>query len=182
MSKVYHRNNFFKHTFCEWQLVDGAFITAKKPDYKSKSGSSYYFDSEGLYRYSNHWGRAANCRWRLISGEKTSQGFYLGYAKWTDFYPNNDTDLLYFIVMDWDSKTARSQHREKSADTHFYRTASDTAKRIQTIQEVLTTTAWAKYVDYDDMEELRQFVIKLLVSSGLHFNEIKKRWNYGEEK
>lgn len=179
MKKVYHRNNFFKHTFCEWQLVDTALVETKKPDYKSKSGSSYYFDSEGLYRYSNHWGRAANCRWRLISDQMVSQGFYLGYAKWTDFYPNNDTDLLYYIDMDWASGSARSQHRDNTENSYFYRTALDTAKRIKIIHEVLTTTGWAKYLDYDNIEELRQFVVESLISNGLSFNEIKKSWRNG---
>ena len=63
----YHKNNFHSHTFCEFVAVESLPKIFSTPNYKSKSGSSYFFTEEGVYRSSNHWGRAANCRWRLIA-------------------------------------------------------------------------------------------------------------------
>jgi hypothetical protein len=96
--KTYNQNNFHKHTFCLWKEVSPADFEVQKPQFKSKSGSEYYFTTEGVYRTSNHWGRAANCRWRLVSqGNYKSQHTIVGFAKWTDFYPNDETAKLFFI-------------------------------------------------------------------------------------
>ena len=65
--KIYHSKNFHKHTFCLWTEVSQTDFDLQKPQFISKSGSEYYFTEKGVYRISNHWGRAANCRWRLIT-------------------------------------------------------------------------------------------------------------------
>ena len=64
-TKTYNKTNFHKHTFCIFHEVDFDVVKELKPNYTSKSGSSYYFVESGVYRFSNHWGRAANCKWRL---------------------------------------------------------------------------------------------------------------------
>ena len=71
MSKTYNKTNFHKHTFCIFKEVDFETIQNLKPNYKSKSGSSYFFTDQGVYRLSNHWGRAANCKWRLEISSKS---------------------------------------------------------------------------------------------------------------
>ena len=72
--KKYNKNNFHKHTFCEFTEVDATTISNIEWHYKSKSGSGYCFTEQGVYRISNHWGRAANCRWRLISRASSKTG------------------------------------------------------------------------------------------------------------
>ena len=67
---IYTKHNFHKHTFCLFQQVDNSVLTDLKLSYKSNSGSEYYFTEIGVYRKSNHWGRAANCRWRLITNSE----------------------------------------------------------------------------------------------------------------
>jgi hypothetical protein len=49
-----------------------------------------------MYRLSNHWGRLANSKWRLIAADtETSSKLKLGFAHWTDFYPDNHDKLLF---------------------------------------------------------------------------------------
>jgi hypothetical protein len=106
VSIPFNRTNFHAHTFCEFREVDVLPESINKPNFQSKSGSTYYFTEEGVYRSSNHWGRAANCRWRLISqsiAKVNNSQTRIGFAKWTDFYPNNDTDALFYIVVDFET-------------------------------------------------------------------------------
>jgi len=103
-SKTYNKNNFHSHTFCIFQEVGLEELQNLSLNYKSKSGSCYYFTKTGVYRLSNHWGRAANCKWRLINDKDNinSNRTKLGYANWSDFYPDNDYEKLYFIKVDYD--------------------------------------------------------------------------------
>lgn len=181
MAKEYNRYNFFKHTFCEWKSVDD--FSERKEDYNSKSGSRYFFTSEGVYRISNHWGRAANCRWRLLTSSKKSQVHQVGYANWSDFYPNNDTDLFYFIEVDWQSRLVRYQHKyNDKKKTHTYRSALETVKRIKLITTVLDSEIWAKYLDYEDIEEITRFFVARLIATNESLIEIKKAWTNGEKE
>lgn len=181
MTKKYNRYNFFKHTFCDWKSVER--VPEQKADYISKSGSSYFFTSDGVYRIANHWGRAANCRWRLLSSRKVSQINQIGYANWTDFYPNNDADLFYFIEVDWKNRTAKYQHKftDIKGDS-FYRSAISTVKRIQLISSVFEDDSWAKYLDYEDIEEITHFVVERLIQSNDSMIQIKRAWTDGQKK
>src|SRR5690606_24141791 len=114
--KKHNRFNFHKHTFCDFIEVFPDSINELKLAYTSKSGSSYYFTEEGVFRVSNHWGRAANCRWRLISNEeKVNQYQRVGFAKWTDFFPNNETERLFYIEINWEDKSVTFQHKSNSS-------------------------------------------------------------------
>ena len=64
--KTYNQTNFFKHTFCEFKEITN-FKIPENINFSSKSDSTYFYTNEGVYRKSNHWGRVANCRWKLIS-------------------------------------------------------------------------------------------------------------------
>lgn len=182
--KIYHRNNFFKHTFCEWKEIPLSFIAGKKPNHQSKAGSQYYFDEEGVARYSNHWGRAANCRWRLLSDNKNSNGYYLGYAKWSDFFPNNENERLYAIIYDKKENYVTFQHKGclNDVDTVF-RTAEETGKRISKIKEILSTDSWFKYFENIEKEEAREFLVNNLIFTNEDFNTLRKRlFNFTKEK
>ena len=181
--KKYNKTNFHKHTFCEFIEVDAATIPNIEWHYKSKSGSGYCFTEEGVYRISNHWGRAANCRWRLISSSKTSSSSKInnsqnriGFAKWMDFYPNNETENLFYIEVNFDVKEATFQHKNNPNydGKSVLRNASETAKVIRQIKEILESDAWAKYLDYDDLEQLRKEIITKLIQTSTSFAEIKR--------
>jgi len=177
--KTYHSKNFHKHTFCLWNEVSQVTFEIEKPQFKSKSGSDYFFTDEGVYRSSNHWGRVANCRWKLIPlSEYKNQETKIGFARWTDFYPNNETANLFYIQVNFELKTIDFYHK----DMPFYdgksvlRNASETAKTIKTIKQILNEEEWAKYFKFEDLEVLRTNLINDLLFTTLSFNEIKKKY------
>jgi hypothetical protein len=182
MATIYNRSNFHKHTFCLFQEVDLPIIQDLKQNYKSKSGSSYYFTDEGVFRLSNHWSRVANCRWRLIentklqktNGNKTS----LGFAKWIDFFEDNNYEKLYFIEVDFETKTAQFFHKCNSNYQHKYvlRTAAETTKISKQIRVLLQETAWAKHLKEMDIVVLRKEIIEQLITSNATFHEIRRNY------
>jgi hypothetical protein len=175
--KKYNKTNFHKHTFCEFVEVDATAIPNIGWQYKSKSGSSYCFTDEGVYRSSNHWGRAANCRWRLISEIKNpNQKERVGYAKWIDFYPNNETENFFYVEVNFDDKEVTFQHKfnHNYDGKSVLRNASETAKVIRQIKEILESDSWAKYLDFDDLEVLRKEIILKLIQTSTSFAEIKR--------
>ncbi|MFY7743050.1 MAG: hypothetical protein ACOVQR_10405 [Flavobacterium sp.] len=166
--KKYHFNNFHKHTFCFWKEVSQTDFELQQSQFKSKSGSEYYFTEEGVYRISNHWGRVANCRWRLLPlSDYKNQHTKIGFANWTDFYANDETANLFFIQVNWEQKTTDFFHK----DMPFYdgkatlRNASETAKILKKIKLILNDDSWAKYLDYEDLEELRIEKVKKLIQN-----------------
>lgn len=175
----YHKNNFHSHTFCEFTEVAALPVNISKPHFKSKSGSAYYFTDEGVYRSSNHWGRAANCRWRLISQStvKINNSFTrIGFALWSSFYPNNESDALFYIAVNFETATVTFQHRNHPSydGKAVLRTAAETAKVIRQIKEVLETDAWAKYYNTINIDTLRRDIIDQLCFSAVSFSEIKR--------
>ncbi len=180
-SKIYNRLNFHKHTFCVFKEVENKQIENLEPNYSSKSGSIYYFTDEGLYRISNHWGRAANCRWKLnsssmiISKNNTNK---IGYAKWTDFYPNNEQENLFYIQVDFETKTVDFLHKDNPNydGKSVCRNASETAKRIKICKEVLLEDKWCNYLVYKDINELRKEVLRELLYTNTSFITIKQNY------
>lgn len=172
----YNRNNFHKHTFCIFRQEGTEAIEGLQPGYKSKSGSCYYFTDKGVYRLSNHWGRAANCRWRLDADSTPAIGrLKLGYANWEDFHPDNETEKLYFIRADFDQKSVQFYHKGSNPPSDaVLRTASETMKRIKQIRVLLTETAWAKYLKVDDIAALRESIIRQLITTDASLQEIRK--------
>ena len=178
-NKIYTKLNFHSYTFCIWKEVPFSEISDLKLNYKSQSGSQYIFTAEGLYRISNHWGRVANCHWRLIPlAQFKSQHNIVGFANWNDFYSNDDTSRLFFIKVDIETSEVNFYHK-LSLENHekvILRNAKETAKIIQTIKKVLTETDWAKYLKYDDLDVLRKKIVNELVHSEKSFLEIKKQY------
>lgn len=176
--KTYNRTNFFKHTYCIFHEVNPENLPAEVPDYISKSQSKYYFTAEGVFRKSNHWGRAANCRWKLISREFKSQTEIVAYAKWTDFFANNETEKLFFIQIN-ESKEVTFHHKQEInfQPEFILRTAVETSKRIKLLKEVLETENWCKYLNFDNFEELEKQMINELIFTNNSFQEIKKKLN-----
>jgi hypothetical protein len=175
-TKSYNRSNFHQHTFCVFQEVEVAAIANLKTDYKSKSGSSYYFTNEGVYRLSNHWGRAANCKWRLESANSnTTSRIKVGFANWNAFHPDNDLEKLYFISVNFEKKAVTYLHKNSTEydGKAFLRTASETTAIIKSIRNLLTTEAWAKHYEVD-LETLRKNIVMKLITTNLSLQEIKR--------
>ncbi len=173
--KKYNRTNFHKHTFCVFTEVPFTEIENKKPDYKSRSGSLYYFYTYGVYRLSDHWGRAAHCKWQLQSSGELKERLKLGFALWTAFHWDNDEEKLYFIKMDFNSRAVTYEHKDSGNydGKALLRSASETTKIIRQIRNLLSTNSWAKYFETHDIEALRKKIIEKIVLTNLPLAEIK---------
>lgn len=169
--------NSFKNTFCVFQEVLSDQIKNLKMQYDSKSGSKYFYTEAGMYRLSNHWGRLANSKWRLEPIEpQTDSKFKIGFATWNSFYPDNSEEELYYLEVDYNTKTVHYQHKN---NPHFdlkpiLRTSFETAKKIKQIRNLLALTSWAKYYDYDDLDVLRKTIIDQLIFTNKTLDEIKR--------
>ena len=175
--KVYSKNNFHKHTFCIFNEVSEAEIAVLKLNFSSKSGSCYFFTEKGVYRKSNHWGRAANCKWRLQSSNATNHSrTKVGYAAWDAFHSINETDKLYYIEVNLLEKTVQYNHKNTAQETNLYlRNASETAKRVKEIRSLFENDRKLTYWEQSHgFEELKQKVIDFLIQTDLNLLEIKK--------
>ena len=170
--KVYNQFNFFKHTFCEFQQVD-KFDFPEETNYKSKSESIYFYTDEGVYRKSNHWGRVANCRWKIMANATyKNQQIVTGFAKWTNFYPINSNEKIFFIVVDFEEKTAILQPKPAASVGCFF-TFSEAQKRIKEITYLFKEDAWAKYFE-TEIKELRFKIISEYMRSEKSIQEVKR--------
>lgn len=169
--KSYNKYNYYRNTYAVFKEVNPMDLPFSVWQYTSKSGSSYYYTPLGVYRKSNHWGRAAKCRWVLMSSEHklhfSKDRVRIGFALWSDFHENSEQSKSYFIKVDFENKRVTYDH--KSRDAYFgkniYRTAKETQKKIQKIKRFLLTDAWEKYYDFEDLEELRKSLINELLQS-----------------
>lgn len=179
MMYTYNKHNFHKNTFCIFKQVSFTEIENLRVNYKSSSGSSYYFTEQGVYRVSNHWGRAANCRWRLISNsDYKNQLNVCGYANWNDFLPNNDIEKLFYIDIDWVNNQPLFFHKlDKNYNGQLLRNANETSKRIQKINEVLLGKQWEKYCDVFDLDTAKQMIIDELILTNDTLFQIIQRVN-----
>ncbi len=168
---------FFKNTFCVFNEIQVPEIEQRKFDYESKSGSCYYFTKQGMYRLSNHWGRLANSKWRLIPlSIETDKKFKWGFAPWTSFYPDNALDELYFIQPDYLNNSVNYQHKNNPDydNKAILRTSFETTKRIKQARNILTLTSWAKYFEYEDIDDLRKIIVEQLIYTNKTLEEIKR--------
>jgi len=174
--KRYHKHNFFKHTYCVFKGADFEAIQGKTANYKSKSGSHYFYTSVGVYRLSNHWGRAANCRWRLENGkEDRVEGAKLGFAEWTSFYSDTSGGELYFISVNFETNKAQYHHKlsRENCQNSLVKTAGYTLKRMREIKDILEQDGWLKYMDSEDVLTLRREIVLQLMQTNKTLREIK---------
>jgi hypothetical protein len=156
--------------------MDLSLVANQKPDYISKSGSSYYFAENGVYRLSNHWGRAANCKWRLQTQKTTNLSrTKLGFAFWNAFYSDNDTEKLYFITVDFEIQSVHYQHKDSInyQEQFQLRTATETTKIIKEIRHLLANDGWAKHFD-QPIEVIRKAVVEQLITTNASLINIKR--------
>jgi hypothetical protein len=133
----------------------------------------YFYTDEGVYRKSNHWGRVANCRWKIIANNTyKNQQIAIGFAKWTDFYPINLTEKIFFIAVDFEEKTAKLQPKRSESINYFF-TFSVAQKKIKEITYLFQENAWAKYFAIE-IDELRFKIISEYMRSEKSVQEIKR--------
>lgn len=163
-----------KKTFCIFQEVDFQQIETLKPDYSSLSGSVYFYQKKGVYRLSNHWGRAANSKWRLQQLPVSESKIKLGFALWEDFFEDNDEEKLYFIAVNFETKTADFFHKNsRNFDQKaVLRTSSNTIQRIRLIRKLLENDRWTKYYFQPNIQVI---VINQLIYSELTLIKIKQK-------
>lgn len=178
MEKIFRPNpNSFKNTFCVFHEVSIDSILGLKIQFDSKSGSKYYYTKLGMYRFSNHWGRLANSKWRLEPLESaTDSKIKLGFASWDTFYPDNALEELYYLEADYKKKIVNYQHKNNPNydNKAVLRTSFETTKRIKQARNLFNLTSWAKYFDYEDLDVLRQKIIDQLIFTNKPLEDIKK--------
>ncbi len=168
--------NSFKKTFCIFQEVDIDAVKNLKPSYESEAGSKYFYNELGMYRLSNHWGRLANSKWRLIPLEiETDSKFKLGFAHYESFFPDNDIEAIYYLEYNFENQEINYNH-QKNPDYDgkpILRTTLETRKRIKQARNILTLSSWAKYYE-TDFDLLRIQVINELIFTNKTLDEIKR--------
>ena len=173
MRDTFNRYNFHKNTFCVFDETQLSQIAHLPLGYQSKSGSSYYFTDDGVYRLSNHWGRAAGCKWRLQSGSRSEVRMRLGFAKWTAFHRNNETEKLYYIESG--ANGVQFQHKDNGLyDGQMLRSAAATTSRIRQIRNVLQSDAWTRHYPGKNVQQLKQTVINALIQTNDPLPQIKR--------
>ena len=167
----------FKNTFCVFHEVLPEKIAGLQVQYDSQSGSKYFYTKEGMYRLSNHWGRLANSKWRLEPMQpETESKFKIGFAFWNEFYPDNAEEELYYLQADFENKKVNYQHRNNPEydGKAILRTSFDTGKKIKQIRNLFELSSWAKYFDYEDIDELRKVIINELIFTTRTLEDIKR--------
>ncbi|MDP2540961.1 hypothetical protein CSC81_13795 [Tenacibaculum discolor] len=168
----YHKFNFYRSTYCEFEMQNINFFDNMKAHFQSKSGSYYYYTEEGVFRYSNHWGRVANCRWKIQGIENyKNQNYYVGYANWSDFYPLNTTDKVFYLEVDYkECKASIKRIQEDTESANFLMTSEMAHQKLKSIREVFKGSKWMLYLN-KDIEEVKREVIQELI---LTTNSLKK--------
>lgn len=171
----FHKFNFFKHTYCEFESKEITFFDDKSVHYKSKSGSLYFYADNGVYRYSNHWGRVANCRWKIKGIEiYKNQDYYVGFANWNDFYPLNNTDKVFYLKVDYTTKQVKIQRlKNEDKSDYFLMTSEFAHQRLKQIQTLFKEYKWAMYFE-QDIDILREIIINKLITSTKAIQELKR--------
>lgn len=168
--------NSFKKTFCIFQEVTPDVIKDLKPNYESEAGSKYFYNKFGMFRLSNHWGRLANSKWRLIHLEiETDSKLKLGFAKYESFFPDNDIDAIYYLEYNSEKQEINYNHKNNPDYDRksVLRTTLETRKRIKQARNILTLSSWAKYYE-TDIDLLRIQIINELILTDKTLDEIKR--------
>jgi citrate synthase len=156
-------------------MVASDFFKDKEVHYKSNFGSSYFYTEKGVYRYSNHWGRVANCRWKISGIEAyKNQVYYTGFANWTDFYALNSTEKVFYLEVDVEiGKTSIHKVKGTETSTHFLMTLNAAFKRQKEIKMVYKEYKWALYFN-DSIENVRKKLVHQLINSNEPLQVLKQ--------
>jgi hypothetical protein len=100
----------------------------------------------------------------------------IGFAAWSEFYPDNAEEELYYLEVDYDKNKVNYQHKNNPNfnSRPILRTSFETTKKIKQIRNLFALTSWAKYYDYDDIDVLRKQIIDQLIFTTKTLDEIKR--------
>lgn len=171
---MYHKFNFYRSTYCEFEMQNINFFDDMKAHFQSKSGSYYYYTDQGVFRYSNHWGRVANCRWKIQGIEQyKNQQYYVGYASWSSFYPLNTTDKVFYIEVNYTQLKATIKRVKTDVNSgEFLMTSQFAHQRLKQIQTLFKEYKWASYYE-EDIDVLRKRIINDLITTQKTLAQIK---------
>jgi hypothetical protein len=79
------------------------------------------------------------------------------------------------LEANFDTKTVQYQHKNNLSydQKAVLRTSFETAKRIKQVRNLFELTSWAKYFEYDDLDNLRMKIINGLIYTNKSLEEIK---------
>ncbi|UMB60502.1 hypothetical protein MHL31_15645 [Lutibacter sp. A80] len=151
------------------------FFKQEEIHYKSKSGSLYFYAENGVYRYSNHWGRVANCKWKIKGVEAyKNQIYYVGYAKWSDFYPLNSKEKNFYIIIEVETNEPKIfRVKEGDKTTPFLMTLEFALLRLKEIKKLYKDYKWATYYN-ETVEVVRNKLIYKLINSDKTLQVLKQ--------
>jgi hypothetical protein len=147
-------------------MVNEDFFKEKSSHFISKSGSKYFYTEKGVYRYSNHWGRVANCRWKIRGVEEyKNQNYYIGYANWIDFYSLNSSEKEFYLEVDYkEEKIIICPASLEEDSVRYLMSLNVVFKRIKEIKILFKEYKWASYFN-ENIDVLRKELINKLISS-----------------
>lgn len=178
MEKKYQPSaNSLKHTFCVFTEVSLSSLEGLVLQFESKAGSRYYYTKMGMYRLSNHWGRLANSKWRLLPTSADGVSKYkVGFAAWDTFYPDNNKDNLYYLVVDYENSTISYEHKNnpKYDGKAVLRTSLETTKRIKQARNILELESWKKHFETEDIEVVKINIVDALIHTNKTLDLIKR--------
>lgn len=156
-------------------MISEDYFKEKSVHFKSKSGSLYYYTDKGVYRHSNHWGRVANCRWKINGIEVyKNQNYYTGYADWLDFHSLNSSEKYFYLEVNFEEETAKICKLKDGNNPGIFLMSLDFAlKRLKEIKIVFKEYKWALYFN-ENIDVLRKELISLLIISDKPLQEIKQ--------
>tara|TARA_R110001583_G_scaffold12326_2_gene54832 strand:+ start:10533 stop:11024 length:492 start_codon:yes stop_codon:yes gene_type:complete len=163
-------------------MINEDYFNQKLVHYKSKSGSLYFYTDKGVYRYSNHWGRVANCRWKISGIEAyKNQDYYTGYANWLDFHSLKSNEKCFYLEVNFEEASVKIYSiKEQNNPAEFLMTLEFALKRLKEIKTLFKEYKWALYFN-ENIDILRKELISLLINSDKPLQEIKlsfgKRFN-----
>ncbi|CAA0166790.1 conserved hypothetical protein [Tenacibaculum maritimum] len=171
----FDKHNFFRSTYCEFKMQDIDFFKEKVAHFQSKSGSYYFYTDKGVFRYSNHWGRVANCRWKIKGIEAyKNQNYYVGYANWNDFYALNSIEKVFYITVNFETKQTKiCRVKEEDDGSPFLMTSEFAHQRLKQVQMLFKEYKWAKYFE-EDIEVLRVKIITKMINSTVPLQLLKQ--------
>ena len=155
-----------KNTFCIFTEFELEAIPNGLPNFQSESGSSYYYSDKGVFRLSNHWGRAGNSKWRLLPLEiyknLPTRRKKLGFANWNDFHQDNSTEKLYFIELDFKNEEIHFNHRNNLIQNQevVLRNSFETSKIIKKIRTYYKSNS--KFKHFENETEIEQFLLQMI--------------------
>ncbi len=155
-------------------MVAKTFFKEKSPHYKSKSGSLYLYSEKGVYRYSNHWGRVANCRWKIKGIEDyKNQNYYVGYAEWSNFHPLNSSEKIFYIEVANNDEAKLFNIKDTPSNEPFLMTLDFAFKRLKQLKILYKDYKWATYYN-ENVYLARNILTEKLISSDKTLQELKQ--------